>query len=213
MTVTPPARRPTHGVAPVARLGVGVLVGVVVALVVRWTSPVVAVLAGWATTGVLFCVTTWAVVGPMDPRQTAAHAVREEPTRTGAHLVVIAGAIVSLAGVTVVLVGPDDGKALPTLAVVASVVASWAAIHTVFALRYARMYFGGTPGGIDFHQDEPPRYTDFAYVAVTIGMSFAISDTDLESSAFRRTALAHALLSYMFGTVIIALVVNLVGGL
>jgi len=213
VTATPSTRRPARGVAPVARLGVGVLAGVAVALVVRWTSPVVAVLAGWATTAVLFCLATWAVVGPMDPDQTAAHAVREEPTRTGAHLVVVVGAVVSLAGVTVVLVGPDDGKALPTLAVVASVVASWAAIHTVFALRYARMYFGGTPGGIDFHQDEPPRYTDFAYVAVTIGMSFAISDTDLESSAFRRTALAHALLSYMFGTVIIALVVSLVGGL
>ena len=65
----------------------------------------------------------------------------------------------------------------------ASVVASWAAIHTVFALRYARMYLTDGAGGIDFHQDEPPRYTDFAYVAVTVGMSFAISDTDLGSSA------------------------------
>ncbi|GIG21540.1 hypothetical protein Cch01nite_22640 [Cellulomonas chitinilytica] len=213
MTATSSPRRRTRDVVPLARLGIGVVIGVAVALVVVWTSLVVAVLAGWATTAVLFVVSTWAVVGPMDSAQTSAHATREEPTRTGAHLVVVVGALVSLAGVTVVLVGPDDGDALPTLAVVASVVASWAAIHTVFALRYARMFFGGTPGGIDFHQDEPPRYTDFAYVAVTIGMSFAISDTDLESSAFRRAALAHAMLSYLFGTVIIALVVTLVGGL
>jgi len=200
-------------VAPLARLGIGIVVGAVVAFVVAWSSPVVAVLAGWATTAVLFVVATWFAVGPMDAEQTAAHAVREEPTRAGAHLVVLAAALVSLVGVMVVLLGPDNGRALPTIAVIASVIGSWAAIHTVFALRYARMYFGGTPGGIDFHQDEDPQYSDFAYVAVTIGMSFAISDTDLESSAFRRTALPHALLSYLFGTVIIALVVSLVGGL
>ena len=65
----------------------------------------------------------------------------------------------------------------------ASVVASWAAIHTVFALRYARMYLTDGAGGIDFHQDEPPRYSTSPTVAATIGMSFAISDTDLGSSA------------------------------
>ena len=44
-------------------------------------------------------------------------------------------------------------------------------------------------------------------------MSFAISDTDLGSSSMRRTALGHALLSYLFGTVIIALLVNLVASM
>jgi uncharacterized membrane protein len=82
------------------------------------------------------------------------------------------------------------------------------------ALRYARMFCANPHArAIDFHQDAPPRYSDFAYVAFTIGMSFAISDTDLGSSAIRRTALGHALLAYLFGTVIIASAVNLVGGL
>ena len=109
------------------------------------------------------------------------------------------------------VLGPDKGQALPTIAMLASVVASWAAIHTVFALRYARLYLTDGAGGIDFHQDEPPRYSDFAYMAATIGMSFAISDTDLGSADLRRTALPHALLSYLFGTVIIALVISVIG--
>jgi uncharacterized membrane protein len=195
------------------RLLVGLVAGVAVAVAVGWSSVVAAVLGGWATVAAVFVVWTWAVVAPMGPDDTASHATREEPTRAGAHVVVIAAALVTLVGVILVLVEKEIGQLLPTIAVLASVLASWAAIHTVFALRYARMYLTDGARGIDFHMDEQPRYTDFAYVAVTVGMSFAISDTDLGSSTMRRTALAHALLSYLFGTVIIALLVNLVASM
>ncbi|WP_421735016.1 DUF1345 domain-containing protein [Cellulomonas sp.] len=191
------------------RLLVGVVAGLVVGTVIGWTS-VAAGLAAWATVAAVFVVWTWWVVGPMNPDDTASHATREEPTRFGAHALVVAAAVVTLVGVVLVLVDKQIGQLLPTVAVLSSVLASWAAIHTVFALRYARMYLTDGARGIDFHMTEPPRYTDFAYVAVTVGMSFAISDTDLGSSAMRRTALVHALLSYLFGTVIIALLVNLV---
>jgi uncharacterized membrane protein len=195
------------------RLIVGALAGVLVGIVVGWTSAVAAVLAGWATVAAVFVVWTWAAVAPMGPDDTASHATREEPTRFGAHALVLAAALVTLAGVVEVLLHKDIGQLLPTIAVLASVLASWAAIHTVFALRYARMYLTDDARGIDFHMREAPRYTDFAYVAVTVGMSFAISDTDLGSSRMRRTALGHALLSYLFGTVIIALLVNLVASI
>jgi uncharacterized membrane protein len=95
---------------------------------------------------------------------------------------------------------------------VLSVVSSWAAVHTLLALGYARIYNGEPEGGIDFHQSEPPQYSDFAYVAFTVGMSYAISDTDVGSSAIRRLALGHAL-SYLFGTVTLAALINLVAGL
>jgi uncharacterized membrane protein len=54
----------------------------------------------------------------------------------------------------------------------ASVVLSWAMVHTVFTLNYARLYYRGPDGGVDFNQREPPRYSDFAYLAFTIGMTF-----------------------------------------
>jgi len=66
---------------------------------------------------------------------------------------------------------------------------------------------------VDFNEDEPPCYTDFAYLAFTLGMTFQVSDTDLKTKVIRRTALQHALLSYLFGTVIIASMINLVAGL
>jgi hypothetical protein len=79
----------------------------------------------------------------------------------------------------------------------ASVVLSWAVVHTVFTLRYARLYYLGPDGGVDFNDESKPRYSDFAYLAFTIGMTFQVSDTALCSNEIRRTALRHALLSYL----------------
>jgi uncharacterized membrane protein len=62
-------------------------------------------------------------------------------------------------------------------------------------------------------QDDPPRYADFAYLAFTIGMTFQVSDTDLKTTEIRATALRHALLSYLFGSVILAATINLIAGL
>jgi uncharacterized membrane protein len=44
-------------------------------------------------------------------------------------------------------------------------------------------------------------------------MTFQVSDTNLKTTAIRRTALRHALLSYAFGTLIIATTINLIAGL
>ncbi|SFQ96123.1 Protein of unknown function [Lentzea waywayandensis] len=80
-------------------------------------------------------------------------------------------------------------------------------------LRYARLYYYGADGGIDFNQPEPPDYGDFAYVAFSIGMTFQVSDTSLSGREMRRTALKHALLSYLFGTGVLATTINLVASI
>jgi uncharacterized membrane protein len=96
---------------------------------------------------------------------------------------------------------------------VGSVGLSWFTVHTLFTLRYARLYYTGEDGGVSFNQDAPPRYLDFAYLAFTIGMTFQVSDTELQSPAIRHSALRHALLSYLFGAVILATTINLIAGL
>lgn len=201
-------------VAPWIRIVVSALIGVAVGLALTWDSAIAAAMGGWAATGLVYTAWTWFVIVPMDARATSAHARREEPGRVVAHAVVITAALASLSGVVLVWSGAEKNAGpVAMAAVLTSILASWAAIHTIFALRYARMYYSEPIGGIDFHMDEAPCYTDFTYTALAVGMAFAISDTDLKASAFRRTAQVHALLSYMFGTVILALLVNLVAGL
>ena len=200
--------------SPGTRIGAALLFGVLLGWLVPWDSVAAAVLGGWACAGLVFVVWTALVIVPMGSRATSEHAVREEPTRAVANLIVLLAALASLAGVAVVLTGGVLGSGDITMAaVLAAVVVSWACVHTVFALHYARAYYTAPAGGIDFHQMAPPRYTDFTYLAITVGMSFAVSDTDLASSGMRRVAQVHALLAYLFGTVVVALLINLVAGL
>jgi uncharacterized membrane protein len=80
-------------------------------------------------------------------------------------------------------------------------------------LRYARVYYAEPVGGISFNQDEDPRYTDFAYFSVGLGMTYQVADTNVRSNEVRRIVIAQTLLAYLFGAVILATVINLVTGL
>ena len=157
------------------------------------------------------------MVWRLNARQTAVHAEREDPTRAAADLILLIAAVVSLVAVGYVLTRAASAhglaKALHIAFGVASVVSSWAVVHSVYALKYARIYYRGADGGADFHSEDPPTFVDFAYLAFTVGMTFQVSDTELNSRAFRATVLRHSLLSYLFGTVIVALTINIVAGL
>jgi uncharacterized membrane protein len=174
-------------------------------------------LIGWGTLAVVFCVWVWASVWRMDPSATAAHARCESPSRDLADFVLLGAAVASLVAVGLVLFGAGSQsgatKYIQAALAVASVSVSWVLVHTVFTLKYARLYYGDPIGGVDFNEDERPQYSDFAYLAFTIGMTFQVSDTDLSTKTFRRAALRHALISFPLGAVIIATSINLVAGL
>ena len=191
-------------------VAVGVVVAVVTGVVGSWEY---APLLGWDAAGLVFTGWVWAAITRMDPAATRAHATREDPSRGPSDVIVVVAAVASLAAVGPVLVAAASatGATQGVLAglAVASVVVSWFTVHTLFTLRYAALYHGPPGEGIDFNQDDPPRYTDFAYLAFTIGMTFQVSDTDLKTHPIRAAALRHALLSYLFGSVILAATINL----
>ncbi|WP_052423759.1 DUF1345 domain-containing protein [Nonomuraea candida] len=173
-------------------------------------------LIGWDAAAVVFLTVTWTRIARLDGRETAADVNREDPTRAGADVAVVIAAVASLAAVGNMIVQAETGAALVVGLGVASVVASWAVVHTIFTLRYALMYYSGGAGGVDFHDSDPgaePRFSDFAYLAFTVGMTFQVSDSELRTAEFRSAVLRQALLSYLFGTVIVALTINLVAGL
>jgi uncharacterized membrane protein len=180
-------------------------------------SWVLAPVTGWDAAALLFVASVWLTVVPMGSADTAAHATRENPGRTTSDLIIICSSVASLVGVGWLLVRANSASGaqqslLAGLGVL-SVTLSWFALHTLFTLRYALLYYTGPDKGIDFKQSVAPRYLDFAYVAFTIGMTFQISDTDLRSPVLRASVLRHALLSYLFGAVILASMINLVAGL
>jgi uncharacterized membrane protein len=158
----------------------------------------------------------WATIGPMDGAATAAHAAREDPGRRPSHLVVNGAALASLAAVALLLARGSAGGAAEVgqaALSVASVALAWATVHTAFTTRYAHLYYTSAAPPVDFGDVRQPCYTDFAYLAFTVGMTFQVSDTQLGSSEMRRTVLQHALFSYLLGVVVIAATINLLVGL
>jgi uncharacterized membrane protein len=207
------------GLSARRRLAVSLAPGLALGLVLGFATRQVpaAVLGGWDLAAVTFLVWTWRAVWPLDQAASRSHAEREDPTQRVADAVLLSAAVVSLGAVGVVLVVGESAKggALgESLALaVGSVVCSWAVVHTVYALKYARLYYEGPDGGIDFHGDHPPTYADFAYLAFTVGMTFQVSDTEINARVIRATVLRHSLLAYLFGAVILAATINLLAGL
>lgn len=205
-------RRPVRSsvqVAVIAAIGVGVGAAAV-AGGLAWAAPLI----GWDVAAVTYVMWRRRMLWHLDAQDTARLAVREDPSRAVADALILTACLVSLLAVGVLIASPGvraEGAASKLHAGLGavSVALSWAVVHTLFTGRYAHLYYTGPDGGIDFHQREPPRYRDFAYVAFTVGMTYQVADTDLTHPALRATVLRHALLSYLFGAAIFAAAINL----
>lgn len=197
-------------------LGTGVVAGMVTGAFGVWY---VAPLVGWDVAALIYLLWMWLTIRTLDASDTSSFALREDPSRGIADLVLIITSIASLGAVAVVLLSSgSSGSSMASTALgaslgVLSVILSWLLVHTIFMLRYAELYYHGSPGGVDITGTKEPSFRDFAYLAFTLGMTFQVSDTGLKTTEFRSMALRHALLSYMFGTVIVATTINLVAGL
>lgn len=208
-------RRPPRASTQVAVITVvGLVVGVPVTLL---HSPVMGPLVGWDAAAVTYLVWAWLLLSGRTWQETADLAVREDPSRPVRDVVLITAGLASLLAIGILLATDQSVRGVDRdlnigLGIV-SVLLSWTVVHTVFTARYARLYYTGDDGGVDFHQAEPPTYADFAYLSFTVGMTFQVADTDLTSRPVRTTVLAHALVSYLFGAVIIAATINLLAGL
>lgn len=200
------------------KVSIAALMGIGVALLAApLTSWRQAPLIGWDAAAAVFLLWIWASIWALNDKLTASHAVREDPSRAASDIVVLGTSLASLAAIVVVLAGAGNAHGSAKVAQIAlgvvSVVVSWTILHTIFTLRYAELYYRGVPGGVDFPGAKEPCYKDFAYLAFTLGMTFQVSDTGFQNTEFRIAALRHSLISYLFGTVIVATTINLIAGL
>ncbi|MCB5274687.1 hypothetical protein BJG92_02224 [Arthrobacter sp. SO5] len=198
----------------------GLIAAAVAGLAGHWVQ---APTIGWSSAALTYIVWIWLVIGRLDPAATRLHATAEDPSRGTTDLLILAANGASLAAVAAVIVdshmNTDTASRIGGgLLALVSVALSWMLVQTLFTLRYAQLYYGtgakagSGVGGIDFNQSRPPQYTDFAYLATSLGMTYQVSDTALQNHGIRAEALKHSLLSYLFGTIILAATINLVVG-
>jgi uncharacterized membrane protein len=179
-------------------------------------------LLAWDSAGLVLLVFGWVIILRADSRETRRRAGAYDPGRGVVWLLVLAASGFSLVAATVVLRNAKgesalDGELHVALCVL-TVVISWFVTHTAFTLRYAHLFYrdgdndGKNEGGVDFPGDEEPDDLDFAYFAFTIAMTFQVSDSEISGRRIRRLVLRHALLSFAYNTVILALSLNVIAG-
>ena len=145
-------------------------------------------------------------------KMTAVTAKRDDMNHSLSDIIVLLASLVSIGAVVYLFL--SSNTSLTHIAFgLTSIVISWATVHMLYALRYAALYYSDPEGGIDFNANEKPRFSDFLYMAFTVGMTYQIADTDLKTAKFRQVVLGHAVISFIFGTTIIATTINFIASL
>ena len=169
-------------------------------------------LVSWDIFIALYLVLVYTMVLRSGLAHIKRNAVLQDDGRFLILLVTALGAFASIGAIVFELGAGHRGTPELTLATV-TIALSWAAVHTVFALHYAHEFYrGAKPGGLDFpkgHEDEPPDYWDFVYFSFVIGMTAQVSDVGVTDRMIRRTATVHGIISFVYNTALVALMVNI----
>ncbi|QQL48666.1 DUF1345 domain-containing protein [Mucilaginibacter ginkgonis] len=184
------------------------------------------ILLTWIGFVVSAIVMDWLIIFMAHPQDFKQVNTLEDSSRTMIFIIVIGAAIVSLFSI-IFLLKSEKGSTPQEVTghvflVIASVLSSWWLVHTIFAIRYAHIYYDTTNdddskkpfGGLDFPGGEKyPDFMDFVYFSFVLGMTFQVSDVEISNSQLRRLAWIHGLISFAFNTAIVALSINVISGL
>jgi len=205
--------RPVRVVYARPRTFISMLVGIVAFFLLPGSLRLVTrLLIGWDVFIALYLLLVYTMVLRSGLPHIRRNAVLQDDGRFLILLVTAFGAFASIAAIVFELgashrSAPELGLATVTIAL------SWAAVHTTFALHYAHDYYrGAKPGGLQFpsgDQHDHADYWDFVYFAFVIGMTAQVCDVGITDKTIRRTATAHGIISFIFNTALLALMVNI----
>jgi uncharacterized membrane protein len=168
-------------------------------------------LIGWDIFVTLYLVLAYIMIFRSAHNHLRRRAALQDDGRFLILLVTALGAFASIAAIVFEL--GASNRSVPQLSLATVTIAlSWAIVHTTFALHYAHDYYRGKPGGLQFpsgDEHDNADYWDFVYFSFVIGMTAQVSDVGITDKTIRRTATAHGIISFVFNTALLALMVNI----
>lgn len=184
-------------------------------------EPLLTISILWVAFAITFISTSAIVFFKMPVSEISKIANEEDGSRFFVLIIILVSSFASMFTVLLLIISDtiQDHKTLSVIMSVIGIMVSWALVHTIFTFHYANMYYfnqqvnksDNTP--LNFPGKMKPNYLDFAYFSFVIGMTFQVSDVEINSPKIRRTALAHGLLSFAFNTFVVALTINLIAGI
>jgi uncharacterized membrane protein len=208
------------------RLLVGILLAIIASFLLEGrTDRPSQIIAAWDVFVAVDLALAWMVILRADPAHVRQTVRLQDSSHTAIFTLVLLAACAAFASVAFIL-GPSkgltgSGLGLHVALSAVAIVGAWLLVHTLFALRYAHLYYGMTNSagregfheGLQFPATHKPSYTDFAYFSFVIGMTSQVSDVQISSPALRRLALVHGVLSFAFNVVILGLTISVMSGL
>jgi uncharacterized membrane protein len=215
-----------HKLPAIIKIIVSLAAAVICFFLMRRDTIPVQFMSAWVCFSLVDLILSWLVMSTAHPQEITIIAEKQDFSRLLIFFIIVVASVVSLVAIVLLL------RALPApgqkgyyyhiVLFISSVTCSWLLIHTIFTIRYAHLFYSGKKedaiekehrGGLDFPNEKRPDYFDFAYFSFVIGMTFQVSDVTVSSGVIRRLVLLHGLISFVFNTTIVALIINIIAGL
>jgi uncharacterized membrane protein len=205
--------RPVRVVYGRPRTFVAIVIGIIAFLLLPASlRAVTRALIGWDVFAGAYLLLVFIMVVCSALAHIKRNAVLQDDGRFLILLVASLGAFASIAAIVSELGASHHSVPELVLATI-TITLSWAAVHTTFALHYAHEFYrGAKPGGLQFPSGDThdhPDYWDFVYFSFVIGMTAQVSDVGITDKTIRRTATAHGIVSFIYNTALVALMVNI----
>lgn len=190
-----------------------IIIGVLTALLIStMATGLFVILAGWDSAAMMLFVLVCYSFLPLKNGERTKKVVSQEGIRYPAlDLLIILAAMMSIF-TAILLLTRSKGNSVEIAFCMLSIFITWNLIQLLYSVHYTEMYYQRN-SGVSFNDTQNPNFWDFLYLSYTIGMTYQVSDNSFSTTHFRRVALGHALISFSFSTVLIAITINFVGGL
>lgn len=179
------------------------------------------IMVGWDAFSLSMIVMSWITFKITTSTEIRNQAGLQDSSRAAIFIITLIATFAGFLAVLLLLITKSKSTESVDIPVaIMGMLFSWFLVHTIFAMRYAHIYYGDhdtkpdTPaGGLDFPDDKKPDYYDFAYFSFVLGMTFQVSDVTITAKRLRKLALLHGIISFGFNTIIVALTINVIAGL
>ena len=208
---------------PIHRILTSALVTLAVLFLInrQGTHWLLQIMLSWNVFATVYLIMSWIVLSTRNTLQMQEVAKIEDSSRIVISILIVTASFASMLMVMLLILSKDatSVKSFYLPVAIGGVLLSWIMVHTIFTFHYANMYYDvddetctNVPR-LSFPNQDTPDYFDFAYFSFVIGMTFQVSDVQINSGLMRKQVLVHSLLSFALNTIVVALTINLIAGL
>jgi len=175
------------------------------------TLPSTAVLLGWCASAIVHMAPLVLMLQRATPERLKKRSDELDDGQWGVMMASLAACIASILAVVWHLRVAHAMNDVPLAMLgIVTILLSWLLVHVLFAGHYCHEYWQHG-GGIEFpgEEKEPPDFLEFIYFALTIGMTFQVSDVTTSNRRIRRLVSLHGGVSFLFNAVILACSINM----